>query len=87
MSKKKFAGKPPEGGVVVAENDEWVLWDTLKGNGEWRSLKLVSKDRRERKANFWVGCNSERMAECKDKDCLMENYPELYDWVIGAIGL
>lgn len=87
MSKKKFSGNPPDGGVLLAQNAEWALYDSQKGVDGWRSLKLVSKERRETKANFWISCCEDRLAESRDKLCLAENYPELYDWVLEVLGL
>jgi hypothetical protein len=51
----------------------------------WLSLKLIASGRR-RKRNWWLGWNGDRLARNSDAGRLQDQEPEIYDWVIAALG-
>lgn len=83
--KQKFKGNVPEGAELIAENDKWMLFDRFKPTGQWTNLKLVSKEPRTRKANFWLGWNGDRFTKNSDTDVLREHNPEVIEWMVEVL--
>jgi hypothetical protein len=70
-------GQRPEG---------WILYCRHQSE-EWINLKLVStngrgiRKERNRKRNWWLAWNGERLANNTDAGKLNEHHPEIYAWV------
>jgi hypothetical protein len=81
MSNQYFLGNPPAYGEVIVENEKWELYDRFKQNGDWSAFKLVSKEPRLHKANYWIGWNGERFARNRDFCNLEANAPDVVEWL------
>jgi hypothetical protein len=79
-------GRIPKDGVLVAETPGWKLFERPNsGSGGWRSFKLISDGRRQKKANFWLGHNGQRFSVNADYSLLVENEPDVFEWVNAQV--
>lgn len=86
MMSRLFAGNAPDGGVVIGESDEWTLYMNAKfSTDQWLSLKLVTKEKRESKGNFWLGWNGSRFAGGRDIQTLRSHYPHLESMIVEML--
>jgi len=84
ISMAEYDGNFVEHGLVVAESRGWVLFDLGDPPDDlWRKFKLVAKVK-QRKANFWLASNGERLALSSDAVKLNTHHPEVFDWVVTA---
>lgn len=82
----KSRGNRPKHGVLVAEADGWELYlRVADSSSQWQSLKLVHPEPTDRKANYWLGWNGERLAKNADAACLSGHRPRLYSWVVERL--
>lgn len=72
---------------LIGETNEWWLFDREKGTGSWKSLKLVLKDQKYKKRNFWLGWSTKekRISVNSDSKILKEHYTEFYDQVLERL--
>lgn len=72
---------------LIGETNEWWLFDREKDAGNWKSLKLVLKDKNQKKQNFWFGYNSkdQRISNTNDVKIMKEHYPDLFDQVLERL--
>lgn len=77
---RTFSGTAPKDGVLVAENEQWAIYDRLRPSGKWSAIKIVSKKPRAIKANYWLGWDGERFAKNRDYRLLAANRPEVARW-------
>lgn len=79
-----FEGSAPPAGILLAENNEWQLYDRpAHGTPTWVSLKLVAKNLQLHKANYWLGWHraERRFATGRDSAILRAELPGVYEWV------
>jgi hypothetical protein len=64
----------------------YKLYERHSSN-EWRTLKLIrlGAPRDQRKRNWWLGWNGERLADNADARLLAEHHPRLARWVITTL--
>ena len=83
-----WMGTPPKDGNLIAENNEWMLY-LLSGRTAdgFINAKLVSKQRRADRANYWLGFRRANVALCMGHDAkqIEQLYPELYRWVTQVL--
>lgn len=85
IRRRRFVGNAPDEGVEVAASGDLTLYHMPKqDNGSWANLKLVAKQKRRRKANWWFGWNKDeqRLAESRDVKTLKDKNPEVVDWLV-----
>ena len=81
MSGKWFVGNDPESSELVSENEGWKIFHIPKGYpSQWKNIKVVSKIKRRKKANFWLAWNGDRFGASKDFAVMVEHWPEIYEW-------
>jgi hypothetical protein len=89
MYMKTFKGNPPEIGEIIAESNDWLIYDVPnrfeKGDEfNWARLKLVAKRPMPAKGNYWLGWSykEQRLARSKDAAVLAQYLPDLHRWVV-----
>lgn len=72
---------------LIGETNEWWLFDREKDQGNWKNLKLVLKDKKHKKRNFWFGWDTKqkRMTKTNDTKILKNHYTEFYDQVLEKL--
>lgn len=72
---------------LIGETNEWWLFDREKDQGNWKNLKLVLKDKKYKKRNFWFGWDTKqkRMTKTNDTKILKEHYTEFYDQMVERL--
>ncbi len=79
----EFDGNQPEDGLLLFENRGWQVFDRGSING-WQQVKLIAKVR-QKKANFHLAFNGDRLAMGKDAIALNTYYPDVLDWLLDGL--
>jgi len=71
---------------IVAQQKEYVLFDTGKPFGDWIGLKL-SKISGKGKRNWWFGWHTvdHRLSRTADVESLVRDYPDVLEWVLREL--
>ncbi|MEO1324172.1 MAG: hypothetical protein AAFV59_14315 [Pseudomonadota bacterium] len=71
---------------IKHEDRIWCLYDRGENNG-WHNFKLVLKEGRAAKANYWLAGSPEKQASGRDYRILKMNNPGLFEEVQERIGM
>jgi hypothetical protein len=67
--------------VMVAQQGKWRLYlRAAKDADDWSSFKLEARPSPRHKANWWLGCNGERLARNRDAQLLAKHEAAGYAW-------
>lgn len=74
-------GNAPKGDEwkTLGEIGNWLVFFRINEGIEWITLKVVSKTREKRKANFWLGWNRERFANSIQMKRMVDHQPQLLE--------
>ena len=83
---RNFHGNEPEHGVMIGLADDAALF-VMNEDGRYLGLKLIATEPRERKANFWIGWDSNKDCFTRSRDCLClhDHWPEKVEFVKNAV--
>lgn len=83
---RKFHGNEPEHGVMIGLDDDAALF-VISEDRRYLGLKLIATDPRERKANFWIGWDTDKdcFTRSRDGKLLKANWPEKVAFAENAV--
>ncbi len=82
--KRRFKGNRPESGSLIGETVEFELFVRPGGNVNSLSLKLVSKQPRLHKGNFWLLFDGKKFVG-RDGAILAERLPDYVPFILKSI--
>jgi len=83
---RRFHGNEPEHGVMIGLADDAALF-VISEDRRYLGLKLIATKPRERKANFWIGWDTNEDRFVRNRDCryLHDHWPEKVEFVKNAV--